>query len=180
MKRPWQEAAARLQAAPDTADRLAIGGCAVVWLAALGAAVTAGVAVVRLASGGSGGGVPAALYAVIAVSAVVIAAAVPLLLRARRASAGTPATCRGGEPAAGRRMSRLGRGSAVDRIWLRSASAIGGGIGLAAFFSAVATYLLATDSDGAAWVCYGLAGAVMLVLPVLTPLLLRRLRRRYG
>lgn len=74
----------------DRTDRILLGGCAAVWLAALGAGVAATVALVDLSrdhtvsSGESG--TPWFLYTVIGVSAVVIVAAVPLLLRARRAA----------------------------------------------------------------------------------------------
>lgn len=75
----------------DGVDRILLGGCAAVWLAALGAGVAATVALVDLGSGratsGPASGTPWILYTVIAVSAVVIVAAVPLLLRARRAAA---------------------------------------------------------------------------------------------
>lgn len=74
----------------DRIDRILLGGCAAVWLAALGAGVAATVALVDLARGhtvSSGdSGTPWILYTVIAVSAAVIVAAVPLLLRARRAA----------------------------------------------------------------------------------------------
>ncbi len=73
----------------DRTDRILLGACAVVWLAALGAGVAATVALVDLAHGfdeGGDSGTPWFLYAVIGVSAAVIVAAVPLLLRARRAA----------------------------------------------------------------------------------------------
>jgi len=74
----------------DRTDRLLLGGCVVVWLAALGAGVAATVALVDLSHGTetsrADSGTPWFLYTVIGVSAAVIVAAVPLLLRARRAS----------------------------------------------------------------------------------------------
>ena len=77
-------------AALDRTDRILLGSCAAVWLAALGAGVAATVALVDLARGhtvSSGDSdTPWILYTVIGVSAVVIIAAVPLLLRARRAA----------------------------------------------------------------------------------------------
>lgn len=76
-------------AALDRTDRLLLGGCAVVWLAALGAAVAAVVALIDLSRGhatsSADSGTPWVLYTVIGVSAAVIVASVPLLLRARRA-----------------------------------------------------------------------------------------------
>jgi hypothetical protein len=72
----------------DRTDRILLGACAAVWLAALGAGVAATVALVDLGAGhGQSTGesdTPWLLYAVIAISAAVIIGAVPLLLRARR------------------------------------------------------------------------------------------------
>src|SRR3982074_1049151 len=72
----------------DRTDRILLGACAAVWLAALGAGVAAIVALVALGTGhGESTGAaatPGRLYAVIAISAAVIIGAVPLLLRARR------------------------------------------------------------------------------------------------
>lgn len=74
----------------DRIDRILLGSGAAVWLASLGAGVAATVALVDLSRGhtASSGdsGTPWILYTVIAVSAVVIVAAVPLLLRARHAA----------------------------------------------------------------------------------------------
>lgn len=74
---------------PETTDRALIVACAVVWLLALGFFVAAGVALTDLGRGQpqaptAEGATPWLLYSVIGVSAVVIVAAVPLLLRARR------------------------------------------------------------------------------------------------
>jgi len=81
-------------AALDRIDRILLGSCAAVWLAALGAGVAATVALVDLSRGhtasSSDSGTPWILYTVIAVSAAVILAAVPLLLRARRAALEEP------------------------------------------------------------------------------------------
>jgi hypothetical protein len=80
---------------PDTTDaagrtdRILLGACAAVWLAALGAGVAATVALVDLGTHGAPTGeseTPWLLYAVIAISAAVIIGAVPLLMRARRAA----------------------------------------------------------------------------------------------
>jgi hypothetical protein len=71
-------------------DRILLGACAAVWLAALGAGVAATVALVDLGTGHAASTgeseTPWLLYAVIAISAAVIIGAVPLLLRARRAA----------------------------------------------------------------------------------------------
>jgi hypothetical protein len=72
----------------DRVDRILLGACAAIWLAALGAGVAAVVALVDLGGGrpeSSGDSdTPWLLYTVIGVSAMVIVGAVPLLLRARR------------------------------------------------------------------------------------------------
>jgi hypothetical protein len=76
----------------DQTDRILLGVAAGSWLAALGAGVAAVVALSHMGGSSSGGGqgeTPWLLYTVIGVSAVVIIAAVPLLIRARR-SAGDP------------------------------------------------------------------------------------------
>jgi hypothetical protein len=74
----------------DRTDRILLGACAAVWLAALGAGVAATVALVDLGTGHAQStgqsDTPWLLYAVIAISAAVIIGAVPLLLRARRAA----------------------------------------------------------------------------------------------
>ncbi|MGV0835344.1 DUF2561 family protein [Mycolicibacterium thermoresistibile] len=74
----------------DNIDRILMGVCAALWLAALGAAVAATVALVDLGRGrpapAEDADTPWLLYSVIAVSALVIIAAVPLLLRARRSA----------------------------------------------------------------------------------------------
>lgn len=81
--------------APDQVDRILVIVSIALWLAALGAAVAAVVALVDLAnphSAGSGSSAtPWLLYSIIGVSAAVILGAIPLLLRARQsAAAGTP------------------------------------------------------------------------------------------
>ena len=72
----------------DRVDRILLGACAAIWLAALGTGVAAVVALVDLARGhpeSSGeSATPWLLYTVIGISALVIIGAVPLLLRARR------------------------------------------------------------------------------------------------
>lgn len=76
---------------PEQLDRLLLGGCVAVWLAALGAGVAAAVTLVDLGtkhpSGGASSHTPWLLYSVIGVSAAVILGAIPLLLRARRGGA---------------------------------------------------------------------------------------------
>lgn len=92
----------------DSVDRILLAACAVIWLAALGSAVAATVALVNLGSGhqesSSESGTPWLLYGVIAVSALVIVGAIPLLIRARRAALEDPRAGGGGavRPNAGR------------------------------------------------------------------------------
>ena len=79
----------------ETVDRALLGACAVVWLAVIGVSVAAVVALVELGSGGAGepapdSGTPWGLYVVIGISAAIILASVPLLLRARRAAQQEP------------------------------------------------------------------------------------------
>lgn len=72
----------------DRVDRILLGACAALWLAALGAGVAATVSLVELGRGqprtAEATDTPWLLYTVIGVSAVVIIGAIPLLLRARR------------------------------------------------------------------------------------------------
>ncbi|MGV0697282.1 DUF2561 family protein, partial [Mycolicibacter sinensis] len=73
---------------PEVTDRVLLGVCAAIWLALLGMSVAATVALVDLGRGfdqpteSSHTGL---LYIVIGVSALVILAAIPVLLRARQA-----------------------------------------------------------------------------------------------
>ena len=204
----------------DRTDRILLGSCAGIWLAALGAGVAATVALVDLGNGhaeSSGdSGTPWLLYTVIAISAAVIIGAVPLLMRARReamAEAEPPARPNG-RPAPGRtqepvdgdqtqteklRISETTAGrihggpgyatavthstslpaplvAAIDQVWLRCAVVITCAIGIATVAIGVATYLLAVESDVAAWVLLVLAGLVTLAMPAVPWFYLRELR----
>lgn len=192
----------------ERADRILLGACAAIWLVALGAGVAATVALVDLgrghpeASGDSS--TPWLLYAVIAVSAVVIVGAVPLLLRARRAAmvdaespappaarpalgrpqaretpmrAGATAPGRFNPPASTRGMlASAAAGTAVDQISLRCALVIACAIGVAMVAIGVGTYLMAVDSNVAAWVFYAVAGLVTLAMPAVPWYFLNELR----
>lgn len=200
----------------DRVDRILLVACAGIWLAALGAAVAATVALVDLGRGqpeSSGdSGTPWLLYTVIGVSAVVIIGAAPLLLRARRTALaeaqppprpapGRPQPpARGVEPpteklrisptTAGGTASRPGHPppwahsasvpaalvAAVDQLWLRCAVVIACAIGTAIVAVGVATYLMAVDSNAAAWFFYVLAGLVTLAMPAVPWFYLRELR----
>ncbi|MGE2833510.1 DUF2561 family protein [Mycobacterium sp. SMC-4] len=190
-------------------DRLLLVGAAVVWLAALGSAVAATVALVDLGRGhvdSSGDtGTPWVLYVVIAVSAAVIAAAVPLLLRARRATESRPAApappveepvsapVRGAEapteklrvppataaapprPQASAEPTASRVSPLVDQIWLRCTTSLAGAMGVATLLVGVSTYLMAVGTDVVAWVLYGLAAVVTVAMAAIPWYFLREL-----
>ncbi len=193
---------------PDVIDRILIGACAAVWLVWLGVSVAAVVALVDLGRGfhkvASNSHTTWVLYTVIIVSALVIAGAIPVLLRARRMSRAEPASeamtapTRGaGAPPArlGSAGARLGpelphqprvpatgqaaewSGTEVDRVWLRGTVLLTGTIGVALIAVAAATYLMAVGHEGASWVGYAVAGAVTAAMPAVEWLHVRQLRR---
>ncbi len=100
--------AARRNVGRDNLDRILLAACAAIWLAVLGSAVAATVALVDLGRGhpesSTTSGTPWLLYTVIGVSALVIIGAIPLLVRARRASLEDPraGAGTGDRPTAGR------------------------------------------------------------------------------
>jgi hypothetical protein len=181
---------------PDAVDRGLLAVCATVWLLALGTGVAAVVALIDLGRGHTGSrpgesGTPWLLYTVIAISAVVIALAVPLLLRARRnqlsnapngpvAMAATPLSAeralRVSKRAAGypgpvpnRFSSAVISDSELDRLWLRGGIGVLTASGVAMIAVAAATYLLAVGSSGAAWAILAVAGVItvaMIAIPV--------------
>lgn len=195
---------------PDQTDRILLGACAAVWLVALAAGVAALVALVDLgrahqvAAGESE--TPWLLYTVIAVSALVIAGAIPLLIRARRTALdggqqpagersggatnifgpplGTETRQRAvGGPTVRRRptppaTSRVGfPTAAVEQIWLRSTVSMATAIGVATAATGAATYLMAYEYDAAAWACLGLAGVVVLAMPAVPWYFLKQLQQ---
>jgi hypothetical protein len=194
------------QESMDPRDRILLGACAAIWLVVLGAGVAATVALIDLGRGHTAATdsseTPWLLYTVIGISAVVIIAAVPLLIRARRTAMAEPAPARrdtmtrpapaamrgGAEPATeklkvfgpGREVLTGGFGPtvppAVDQVWVRCAAVMGCATGAATVLIAVATYLMAVSSDGAAWACFGVAGAITLALPAIPWFYLRQLR----
>ncbi|CAA0131372.1 putative protein [Mycolicibacterium vanbaalenii] len=194
----------------DRVDRILLGCAAAAWLGALGAGVAATVALVDLSRGattsGADSGTPWVLYTVIGISAVVIVAAVPLLLRARRtagedstpdprpepdapppqtplrrAEAPTekfraPATVEPSRALPGVLGSAAATAPDVDRVWLRCTAALVCAMGVATLLTAVSTYLMAVDTDTVAWVVYGVAGAVTLAMLAIPWHFLRELR----
>ncbi|WP_407687610.1 DUF2561 family protein [Mycobacterium sp. HUMS_1102779] len=196
---------------PEAIDRLLIGACAAIWLVVLGVSVAAAVALVDLGRGfhkmsGNSTHTTWVLYTVIIVSALIIAGAIPVLLRARRTAQEEPparptagaargpaggAPLRTGFSATTRTMGGRTRqprvqaadsaaewsGEAVDRVWLRGTVLLAGTMGVALVAVATATYLMAVGHDGPSWVGYGLAGAVTAGMPVIEFLHVRQLRR---
>lgn len=191
----------RISDSPEVVDRGVVFACAATWLAALGVAVAAGVALVDLGDGMTAepaaeeSGTPWLLYTVIGVSALVIALAIPLLLRARRIVEEPPPPPRTGPktvqaramlvdpdppdypgPTPARYSSSVISASALDRMWLRCGLGVLTSVGLAYIAVAVATYLMALDKLTAAWIVYGVAGVITLAMIAIPILSLRRLR----
>lgn len=191
---------------PDVIDRLLLGACAAVWLVLLGVSVAAVVALANLGRGfhktAGGTHTPWVLYAVIIVSALIIAGAIPVLLRARRMGLIEPAT-RPGAPARApqrppvrlmapaprtaaeraRQPRMLGAepttqwsGTAVDRVWLRGTVILAGTMGVALIAAATATYLMAVGHDEPSWALYAVAGVVTAAMPAVEWLHIRQLR----
>lgn len=191
---------------PEVVDRILIGACAAVWLLLVGVSVAAGVALADLGQGfhkvAKSPHTPWVLYVVIVVSALIIAGAIPILLRARRMANSEPATGSVGVPTgrparqpvssgyATRRVAERTRervqayghvdewsGAAVDRIWLRGALALTGTLGAALVAVGIATYLMAVGYEGAAWVGYTFAGIITAAMPALEWLHVKQLHR---
>lgn len=220
--------ASRLGGEPGTVDRMMVIICVVIWLAVLGISVAAAVALIDLgtgsapaesASSGDSSGTPWLLYTVIGVSALIIAGAVPLLVRARRSALAEPpaaarpaaprravpnglaAPARAGAEPGTEKIRALGdpdgfdpddppgypgpmparhsasviSAAALDRMWLRCSMAILIAMGAALVGVAIATYLMAVDSDTAAWTLYIVAGIITVAMPVIPWLYLRQL-----
>lgn len=185
---------------PESVDRALIVACAVAWLAALGVGVAATVALAQLGRGATGGqdgagsGTPWLLYVVIGVSAAVIVAAVPLLLRARQsaqleseepgASGPLPARTRPARStaAAGGAVTqdsaadtRALPAEVLDRILLRVGLGVLTATGAAMTAVALAAYLLAVGSDGAAWAAIGVGAVITVAMAAIPVLHLREL-----
>lgn len=191
----------------NATDRILVGLCAGVWLLLVGVSVAATVALVDLGRGFRTGArnahTPAVLYAIIVISALIILAAIPMLLRARRTaraesgvrsmrgpvrgaskrpirSAG-PAARTVVEQAPTERFTTFGPAALsdaeVDRIWLRGTIALIGTMGVALVAVAAATYLMAIGRYGASWTGYVIAGIVTAVMVVVPWHQVRQLRR---
>ncbi|WP_099042654.1 DUF2561 family protein [Mycobacterium neglectum] len=66
--------------------------------------------------------------------------------------------------------------AAIDQVWLRCAVLIACAIGIAMVAIGVATYLMAVESDVAAWVLFALSGLITLAMPAIPWFYLRELR----
>jgi hypothetical protein len=66
--------------------------------------------------------------------------------------------------------------AAIDQVWLRCAVLIACAIGIAMVAIGVATYLMAVERDGAAWVFLVLSALVTLAMPAIPWFYLRELR----
>jgi Protein of unknown function (DUF2561) len=193
----------RARLAPATADRILVGSCAAVWLALVGMSVAAIVALMDLGRGfHNSRGNPhtsSVLYAIIVISALVILAAIPMLLRARHTIRDGPVTrsARTGSarpirsaPTSESAIGQLGRterlttlrpalsDAEVDRFWLRGTAALMSTMGVALLAAALATYLMAIGHDALSWTSYGIAGLVTLAMPLVPWRQVRQLRRR--
>lgn len=188
---------------PEVIDRILLGACAAVWLVLIGVSVAASVALTDLGQGfhkvARTSQTPWGLYTVIAVSALIIAGAIPVLLRARRLGGAEPTARPAGTSAAGaaRRPARAGQpgaratvertrldrsaadpsGAAADRVWLRGTVALTAAFGAALTAVAAGTYLMAVGHDGACWAAYAVAGLITVGMPAIEFLHVRQLRR---
>ena len=185
-----------------TSDRILVGVCAVVWLALVGMSVAALVALMDLGRGfHAARGNPhtsSVLYAIIIISALIILAAIPMLLRARRITRDVPVTRSAGSPARTVSAPTIRSGpmagathgaterittqrpalpdAEVDRFWLRGTAALMGTMGGALLAVASATYAMAIGHDAYSWTGYGIAGAITLVMPLVPWQQVRHLR----
>jgi hypothetical protein len=195
---------ARSKVTPATADRIVLGSCVAIWLTLVGMSVAALVALMDLGRGfHEAKGNPhtsSVLYAIIVISALIILAAIPMLLRARRITRDGPVARSAGSPGrpatspSTRSSGQLNVQSAhgaterlttlrpalsdavVDRVWLRGTSALMGTMGAALLAVATATYSMAIGHDGFSWTAYGIAGAITLVMPIIPWRHVRQLR----
>jgi hypothetical protein len=187
---------------PDVIDRALLGACAAIWLLLLGVSVAAAVALADLGRGfhsaaGNPHSTPWVLYGVIVVSALIIAGAIPVLLRARRMTKTEPPVVRSTAlqgrppvrpPAARKVVDRVRQqrgptaatgewsGEAVDRVWLRGTVVLVGTMGAALIAVAAATYAMAVGHDGPAWVGYALAALITAGMPAVEWFFVRQLR----
>ena len=65
---------------------------------------------------------------------------------------------------------------AVDRVWLRATVGVAGAMGTAMLAVAIATYMLASESNGTAWVFLGVAALITVLMALIPWFALRQLR----
>lgn len=192
---------ARGKLAPATADRIVVGTCAAIWLALVGMSVAALVALMDLGRGfHEAKGNPHAssvLYAIILISALIILAAIPMLLRARRITRDGPVARSAESPARSQTIRTSGpmniqsasgateklakvrpvlSDAELNRFWLRGTAALMSTMGASLLAVAAATYSMAIGHDGFSWTAYGIAGAIALVMPLIPWRHVRHLR----
>lgn len=179
----------------ETADRAGVITCAVVWLIALALGVAAIVGLVDMATPEqagveeTGGAVSTWwLWVIIAVSAVIIAGSIPLLVRARRAAESEPARRAVSRPVLRKAVDRdppersggpqrAGLpAETLDRILLRGGVGVMTGAGLGMALVALGTLLMAEGYDTGAWVCIGVAGVITLALIAIPELFVKELK----
>lgn len=209
MGRSAPEWSSRSGLSPKVVDRILLGLCALIWLVLLGMSVAAVVALVDL---GRGFHQPTEdphtglLYIVIGVSALIILAAIPVLLRTRQPGisprpAGFPVPPRDGRGSVRRAEGQLPGGgidaraggrrsvgprqasphqAGVERILLRGVTELACVTGAALTAVAVATYLMTVGKDTGAWVGYGVAGIITAAMPTVPWLHVRQLRDLVG
>ena len=186
-----------------------VGVCGAIWLVLLAVSVIATVALVQLGRGGDVSGTekqsPWLLYSIIAVSALIIAGAIPLLLRARQtalpdAATDVPAPDAPVRPteAPTEKLRVFGTAvdpyarklevptavprvptTVVDRLLLRGTASLLGAMGLALIAVATATYLLANASDTAAWAALGTAAVITVAMPAILVAFQRKLAETF-
>ncbi|GAY15660.1 DUF2561 family protein [Mycobacterium sp. shizuoka-1] len=79
------------------------------------------------------------------------------------------------QSSASRRADPLIPATELDRLWLRCTVMLAGAIGLALVGVSTATYLLAVNSETAAWVALGLAALITVAMPAIPVTYLRQL-----
>lgn len=190
----------------DNVGRWLLIAAAVIWLAVIGVSVAAIVALVGLGSAHAGEAqvdsqTPWGLYAVIGISVVIIATAIPLLLRARRSAPqeqprpvvasrapveapteklrvfGSVADPRERERRQAMQHTAGLAADVVDRVILRFVASMATATGAATLAVAVATYCMAAHTDGGAWAALVIAGLITVAMPVIPWLHLRELSR---
>ena len=115
---------------PESIDRFMVAVCGAIWLVLLAMSVVATVALVQLGRGrdaGPDGQSSWLLYSIIAVSALIIAGAIPLLLRARRTALADPGST-GSDPGGVSGSGVAGSGVAGSGVSGSGVSGSGSGV----------------------------------------------------